>query len=90
MKEKSQELTESEVLTANELAIILYNDDVNSFDHVIHCLIKYCNLSPEAAEQCAFIVHYGGKCAVKHGSYDQLEPICTGLLDNGLSAKIES
>jgi ATP-dependent Clp protease adaptor protein ClpS len=49
-----------------------------------------CGHEPQAAEQCAYIVHYGGKCAVKHGSYEELEPKCVALLDKGLSAKIES
>ncbi len=90
MKEKVKESVAAEVLVEKELVIILYNDDFNTFDHVIHCLVSYCDLSAEAAEQCAYIVHYGGKCAVKHGTYEDLEPRCISLLDNGLSAKIES
>jgi ATP-dependent Clp protease adaptor protein ClpS len=70
-------------------SIVLYNDDVNTFDHVIECLISYCKHSLSQAEQCAMIVHYNGKCAVKTGSYDELKPICEALLENGLSAKIE-
>ncbi|HXC05445.1 MAG TPA: ATP-dependent Clp protease adaptor ClpS [Bacteroidia bacterium] len=69
--------------------IILYNDDVNTFDHVIDSLIHYCDHEPEQAEQCALIVHNNGKCAVKNGSYEELVPICSALLDQGLSAKIE-
>jgi len=57
---------------------------------VIHSLVTECGHEPQAAEQCAYIVHYGGKCAVKHGSYEELEPKCVALLDKGLSAKIES
>lgn len=90
MKEKVSEKTEIAVLEDQELAIVLYNDDVNTFDHVIHCLVKICGLESQAAEQCAYIVHYGGKCAVKHGTYEDLEPKCTALLENGLSAEIES
>lgn len=70
-------------------AIILYNDDVNTFDHVIHCLIKYCKHNDEQAEQCAMIVHYKGKCQVKNGAEIELKPICKALLDKGLSAVIE-
>lgn len=69
--------------------IILFNDDVNTFDHVIEMLIKYCKHEPTQAEQCAYIVHYNGKCEVKSGSYDDLEPVCTALLDAGLSAEIQ-
>lgn len=71
-------------------SLILYNDDFNTFDHVIECLVKYCRHSPEAAEQCAFIVHYHGKCTVKYGTYEDLKPKCLALLDQGLSATIES
>jgi len=76
-------------LLAPTQSIVLYNDDVNTFDHVIECLIRYCKHSLNQAEQCATIVHYNGKCAVKNGSYDELKPICEALLENGLSAKIE-
>jgi len=76
-------------LLATTQSIVLYNDDVNTFDHVIECLIRYCKHSLNQAEQCATIVHYNGKCAVKNGSYDELKPICEALLENGLSAKIE-
>lgn len=70
-------------------AIILYNDDVNSFEDVIDCLIKYCKHNNEQAEQCAMLVHYNGKCDVKNGSFDDLLPIYTALLDNKLKVKIE-
>ena len=68
--------------------IVLYNDDVNSFDHVINSLVKYCKHSPVQAEQCAHIVHYNGKCMVKTGNIAKLKPICSALLDKGLSAEI--
>lgn len=69
--------------------LILYNDDVNTFDWVIDCLVEICQHSAEQAEQCALIVHYKGKCQVKSGTWDVLEPRCSSLLDRGLSAKIE-
>ena len=68
--------------------IILHNDDVNTFDHVIESLVSICDHEPIQAEQCAWIVHFNGKCSVKRGTYDQLEPQCTALLDRGLSAVI--
>ncbi len=69
--------------------IILHNDDVNTFDHVIDCLVDICDHEPIQAEQCAWIVHYNGKCSVKKGTFDQLEPRCTALLERGLSAEID-
>lgn len=88
-KEKYSEdlLLEEEVVQNRE--IILYNDDVNTFDHVIDTLIRVCNHTSEQAEQCAILVHYTGKCGVKTGSFDELKPQCLQLLDAGLSAVIE-
>ncbi len=86
--EKTQQETDvlEAVDTNNE--IVLFNDDVNTFDHVIDTLIRVCKHTSEQAEQCAILVHYKGKCIVKTGSYDQLEPQCTQLLEAGLSAEI--
>jgi ATP-dependent Clp protease adaptor protein ClpS len=86
--EKVQEdvLVEEQIGINNE--IVLYNDDVNTFDHVIDTLIRVCNHTSEQAEQCAILVHYKGKCIVKTGSFDDLKPQCTQLLEAGLSAEI--
>jgi len=87
--------TETEVAVAletdigEEWHIVLYNDDVNTFDHVINMLVKHCSHDPLQAEQCAVIVHFKGKCQVKSGSYERLEPICTKLLEAQLNAEIE-
>ncbi|MDG1327747.1 MAG: ATP-dependent Clp protease adaptor ClpS [Flavobacteriaceae bacterium] len=75
-------------LKANEYQIVLFNDDVNTFDHVVETLIRVCDHTPEQAEQCSIIVHYKGKCAVKTGSYEELKPRCTQLLQADLSAEI--
>ncbi len=85
---EEQDIGEVDVLTSKEYQIILYNDDVNTFDHVINCLIRYCDHTLEQAEQCAYIVHYKGKCVVKTGSFQDLEPRCTSLLKAGLSAEL--
>jgi ATP-dependent Clp protease adaptor protein ClpS len=68
--------------------IVLFNDDVNTFDHVIETLIRVCKHTNEQAEQCALLVHYKGKCTVKTGSFDELKPQCSQLLEAGLSAEI--
>ena len=73
----------------NQKNIVLYNDDVNSFDHVVDCLIKYCKHSPNQAIQCSMIVHNNGKCGVKRGSFDDLLPIYTVLLDNELKVELQ-
>lgn len=69
--------------------LIVFNDDFNTFDHVIDSLIKVCKHNPMQAEQCAWLIHHKGKCQVKRGEYDTLEPMCTALLDRGLSAEIQ-
>ena len=68
--------------------IVLHNDDVNTFDHVIETLIRVCEHTAEQAEQCALLVHYKGKCTVKTGELTQLKPKCTALLEAGLSAEL--
>ncbi|MCR9182115.1 MAG: ATP-dependent Clp protease adaptor ClpS [Flavobacteriaceae bacterium] len=87
-KEKIKE--EVDILTDEQKnnEIVLFNDDVNTFDHVIETLVYACEHTPIQAEQCAWIVHYKGKCTVKTGSYEELEPRCSLLLDAGLSAEI--
>ncbi|WP_010134697.1 ATP-dependent Clp protease adaptor ClpS [Ochrovirga pacifica] len=72
-----------------EHEIILYNDDVNTFDFVIDALMNVCDHDPIQAEQCTMLVHYKGKCTVKTGAYQDLEPRCTKLLELGLSAEIQ-
>lgn len=85
-----EELLEEVLLETGPIReIILHNDDVNTFDHVIDCLVEICGHEPIQAEQCAVIVHYNGKCSVKRGTFDQLEPRCTALLERGLSADIQ-
>ena len=87
-KEKISEelLLEEEVVNPSEIA--LFNDDANTFDHVINTLMQVCEHTPEQAEQCSLIVHYKGKCTVKTGAYDDLKPRCSKLLQAGLSAEI--
>ncbi len=87
-REKIQEDLLVETLEQNLNEIVLYNDDVNTFDYVIDTLIYACDHTPEQAEQCSILVHYKGRCTVKTGSYDELEPRCSMLLEAGLSAEI--
>ena len=68
--------------------LVVYNDDHNSFEWVIECLTKYCGHDTIQAEQCATLVHYTVKCAIKQGPINKLKPICEVLLEKGLSAEI--
>ena len=87
-KEKIQEDVDVCEKEVNEHQIVLYNDDVNTFDHVINMLIHACDHTPEQAEQCSIIVHYKGKCTVMTGVYEDLKPRCSKLLQADLSAEI--
>ncbi len=83
-----EELALEDLLTETR-KLILYNDDVNTFDHVIECLVEICRHEPTQAEQCALLVHYKGKAIVKEGEADALRIMCEGLCDRGLSAVLE-
>ena len=82
-----EHIIEQELLV-EQSELLLYNDDINTFDHVINMLCKYCEHDLIQAEQCAWIVHNNGKCMVKRGEFTKLKAICSALLDAGLSAKI--
>lgn len=86
------EKIQEDVLTADAVdqnnQIVLYNDDVNTFDHVIETLINVCDHTAIQAEQCAILVHYKGKCTVKTGSFEELKSQCSLLLEAGLSAEL--
>lgn len=88
---KEDEIAEELVkeLLADQKTIMLYNDPVNTFEHVISCLMKYCDHNPNQAEQCTLIVHFNGKCSIKNGSMEKLKPIYEALLENQLTVKIE-
>ena len=86
---KPKEIEDISILESREHEIILYNDDVNTFDHVINCLMRICSHELIQAEQCAWLVHQKGRCKVKNGSIKQLRAMCEALLENGLTAQIE-
>jgi ATP-dependent Clp protease adaptor protein ClpS len=77
-----------EVMVAGLNELVVFNDDVNTFDHVINTLVKVCKHSPEQAEQCTLIIHYKGKCSVKKGTFDELKPMRQGICDRGIAAEI--
>ena len=88
-KPKLQPKKEHAVLEVELCDLVLFNDDVNTFDFVIECLMDICGHEYVQAEQCATLVHYKGKCGVKRGSFDELKPKCEALLEKGLSVTIE-
>lgn len=70
-------------------SLVVWNDEVNTFDWVISSLMEVCGHTHEQAEQCALIIHFNGKYAVKQGEYLKLRPLCEALQERGLSATIE-
>jgi ATP-dependent Clp protease adaptor protein ClpS len=89
IERKTDKREKREVEVVETAEIVLFNDDVNTFDWVIESLVQVCEHDPIQAEQCAYIVHFNGKCGVKSGEYDILKPMCTALLERGLSAEIQ-
>lgn len=88
IKEEELEVLLEDLVDTEEYDLVVYNDDVNTFEHVTRILIKVCGHSQEQAEQCTVIIHFKGKCAVKKGSRDQLKPMCQSILDAGIQAAI--
>ena len=72
----------------NSRSLILYNDDVNTFDHVINTLVKVCKHTVEQAEQCAWIIHFKGKCSVKKDTFEILKPMREAICEAGIDARI--
>ena len=85
-----QELTD--VLELEQITdvfdLVVFNDDVNTFEHVIKTLIKVCQHTPEQAEQCTLLIHFKGKCTVKNGSFEELRPLREAICEEGIDAKI--
>lgn len=87
-REKIQEEVDVLEQEVNQHEIVLYNDDVNTFEFVINSLIDVCDHTTEQAEQCTWLVHFKGKCTVKTGELKDLKPRCSKLLQLGLSAEL--
>ncbi len=90
---KEVTIKEEEVALLDEISeeykVLLYNDDVNTFDWVIECLIDICKHDELQAEQCALLVHYKGKAIVKVGGIEEMKTICEALCDRDLAAAVE-
>lgn len=89
IKWQTQQDADEDVLVASLHNLIVWNDEVNTFDHVIESLMDICEHSPEQAEQCALFIHHKGKYGVKKGSFDLLRPKAEALIDRGIQATID-
>jgi len=88
-KWQTQEDSDTDVVTDTHHNLIVWNDEVNTFDWVIESLVDICDHSPEQAEQCALFIHHKGKYGVKKGSFDFLRPKAEALIDRGIQATID-
>jgi ATP-dependent Clp protease adaptor protein ClpS len=92
MKATPQEKELIDVLEAIEITdvkdLVVFNDDFNTFEHVIKILKKVCRHTAEQAEQCTWIIHFKGKCTVKKGSFEELRPMRESICEAGIDAKI--
>ena len=86
------EAEDSEVLIEESVTcnLIVWNDEVNTFEWVIETLMVVCKHTAEQAEQSAFIIHFKGKYAVKQGSYEELKPMCDAITERGIGATLET
>ena len=92
MKPAYQEDVQVDVLevveTTDLMDLVVFNDDVNTFEHVIETLIRVCKHTAEQAEQCTLLIHHKGKCAVKSGTFDFLRPLREAICEAGIDARI--
>ncbi|GAB4091644.1 ATP-dependent Clp protease adaptor ClpS [Flaviaesturariibacter terrae] len=84
-----QEAVDTLVATDVPCQLIVWNDEVNTFEWVIETLVEICGHSQEQAEQCAYIIHFRGKYAVQSGSFDELRPKAEAIIDRGINATVE-
>ena len=92
MRSSYQEQELVDVLEVIDVAdvkdLVVFNDDFNTFEHVIETLIRVCRHTPEQAEQCTWLIHHKGKCTVKTGDLEELKPMREAICDAGIDAKI--
>jgi ATP-dependent Clp protease adaptor protein ClpS len=86
---KELNIVETSIVSTYSFCLILWNDDINTFEWIIESLIEVCQHSEEQAEQCAMIIHFQGKYAVKNGEFDTLKIMCKAFTDRGINATIE-
>jgi ATP-dependent Clp protease adaptor protein ClpS len=89
-KTRESEQVDTLVDEESPLQLIVWNDEVNTFEHVIETLIEVCGHSQEQAEQCTLLIHFKGKCSVRNGDYDSLKPMCDAITERGIGATIEA
>jgi ATP-dependent Clp protease adaptor protein ClpS len=82
------EEVKEEVVSTELYGLVVFNDDINTFDHVINTLIEVCDHTPQQAEQCTWIIHFKGKCTVKTGGFEELASMRNAICGRGISAEV--
>lgn len=83
-----QVVTEEEIKDLKIWSLVVFNDDVNTFEHVIDTLVSVCKHEPHQAEQCAWIIHFKGKCSVDSGDWEDLAAKRNAIVQRGISAEV--
>jgi ATP-dependent Clp protease adaptor protein ClpS len=77
-----------QVIDVDQNDLMVFNDEINTFDFVIDTLMEVCGHTPEQAEQCTLLIHYKGKCSVKKGTFEELAPMRNDICRRGIDAKV--
>ena len=77
-----------EVIDVDQNDLMVFNDEINTFDFVIDTLMEVCGHTPEQAEQCTLLIHYKGKCSVKKGTFEELAPMRNDICRRGIDARV--
>lgn len=85
---KEEALLDAEVIEIEEFDLVVFNDDYNTFEHVIETLVDVCGHSLHQADQCTHIIHFKGKCSVKKGDFDTLAPMRNDICRRGIAAEV--
>ena len=88
-EEEVEVLVEDATDSDEDHHLVVYNDDFNTFDHVIETLMRVCKHNQQQAEQCTYLIHYKGKCKVKTGGFDELAAMRNAICERGISAEVE-
>jgi ATP-dependent Clp protease adaptor protein ClpS len=88
MKEKQSHSDHSQEKLNDLFQLILYNDDHNSFEHVIRAMVEVCGHDSVQAEQCAVIAHFTGRCDIRRGDRSVLDRMGSDLRARGLKVEI--
>jgi ATP-dependent Clp protease adapter protein ClpS len=86
---QQQDQLDEEVFTGDPAKVILFNDEIHTFDEVIGQLIKATGCSAQKAEALAWEVHTAGRAAVFAGELTRCVAVSGVLEEIALMTQIE-